>query len=115
MSDQNFWHKLAHLISTHEIIIDRPKGSAHPQYPDYIYPYDYGYLENTSAADGDGIDVWVGTLPDKKIVAVIFTVDTSQKDAEIKLLLGCTREECDTILATHNRGSQAGILVMKEQ
>lgn len=33
----NFWSKLDSLISEEEIIIDRPKGSAHPRYPQIIY------------------------------------------------------------------------------
>jgi SET domain-containing protein len=55
-----FWHEIEQLAITNSITIDRPKGSAHPRYPDYIYPLDYGYLENTTAGDGDGIDGVVG-------------------------------------------------------
>lgn len=57
----DFWFTLDKLVDTSEIIIDRPKGTAHPKYPDFIYKVDYGYLKNTSSMDGDGIDVWVGT------------------------------------------------------
>ena len=47
-----FWEKLDQLIADHEICIDRPRGSAHPRYPELIYGVDYGYLAGTSAADG---------------------------------------------------------------
>ncbi len=50
------------LIVTNSLVIDRPKGSSHPRYPHVIYPLDYGYLENTTSSDGDGIDVWLGSL-----------------------------------------------------
>ncbi|HSG42253.1 MAG TPA: hypothetical protein VLA72_03780 [Anaerolineales bacterium] len=56
-----FWQEFSQLIITSKIIIDRPKGKPHPRYPDMIYPFDYGYVENTSASDGGRIDVWMGT------------------------------------------------------
>jgi inorganic pyrophosphatase len=39
--------------------IDRPIGSAHPDYPDLIYPINYGYVEGVLAADGEEQDVYV--------------------------------------------------------
>ena len=57
--DTSFWHELAHLAVNNSIVIDRPKGSPHPRYPEVIYPLDYGYLEGTISADGDGTDVWL--------------------------------------------------------
>ena len=56
-----FWHGVTELLITNSLIIDRPKGSPHPRYPQMIYPLDYGYLENTTSADGGGIDVWLGS------------------------------------------------------
>ena len=40
------------LVCNSEIIIDRPKGTAHPRYPNFIYKVDYEYLKNTSSMDG---------------------------------------------------------------
>ena len=56
-----FWNALDNLVANSEIIIDRPKGTAHPKYPNFIYKVDYGYLKDTSSMDGAGIDVWVGS------------------------------------------------------
>lgn len=39
--------------------IDRPLGSAHPNYPDMIYPINYGYVEGVLAGDGEEQDVYV--------------------------------------------------------
>ncbi|SHJ26032.1 inorganic diphosphatase [Pseudobutyrivibrio xylanivorans] len=39
--------------------IDRPLGSAHPDYPDMIYPINYGYVDDVFAADGEEQDVYV--------------------------------------------------------
>lgn len=113
MNDR-FWAGLDALVADSPIVIDRPAGSVHPRYPEVVYPLDYGYLEGTTAADGDGIDVWVGSQADRRLVAVICTVDQRQHDAEIKLLLGCTRQEAAEILALHNRGMQAGLLIWRD-
>ncbi|MGE5379183.1 MAG: inorganic diphosphatase [Bacteroidota bacterium] len=82
-------------------IIDRPRGSAHPRYPEMIYPLDYGYLQNTSAGDGDGIDVWIGSKNDKTLTGILCTFDTLKGDAEIKLLIGCTSQDVETIQGFH--------------
>jgi inorganic pyrophosphatase len=100
-----FWRKLDRLIAEHELIIDRPKGSRHPRYPEMVYPLAYGYLAGTQAADGEGIDVWVGSLPNHAVTAVVCTVDMLKRDAEIKILLGCTAQEMQTILDFHNDDS----------
>lgn len=54
--NEDFWKALDELVSNSEIVIDRPRGSAHPRFPNFIYKVDYGYLKNTSSMDGAGID-----------------------------------------------------------
>lgn len=106
MSD-TLWHVLDQFVETSQIVIDRPKGSPHPRFPHIIYPLNYGYLSNTSGGDGQEIDVWIGSLPDKPFDAIICTADGHKRDAEIKLLLGCTPEEKETIdkfYKTHGLG-----------
>lgn len=112
-ADAKFWEALDKLIDEHEIVIERPKGSAHPRYPSLIYPLDYGYLSGTSSMDGDGIDVWLGSLGDRRLDAIIVTVDLWKKDSEIKLLLGCTAEEKQTILEMLNDRMMSAILIKR--
>ena len=103
---------LEELVYNSEIVIDRPKGTAHPKYPDFIYRVDYGYLKNTSSMDGDGIDVWVGSKSDKQIDAIMCIVDVMKKDSEIKILIGCTEEEKAIVYETHNETQyMKGILI----
>lgn len=97
----DFWSALDTLADTCEIIIERPKGTAHPKYPNFIYKVDYGYLKDTSSMDGAWIDVWVGTNG-KKIDAIMCVLDLIKKDSEIKILIGCTEEEKAIIYETHN-------------
>ena len=88
---------MGNLIAANKIVIDRPKGARHPRYPELVYPLDYGYLENTTAGDGDGIDVWMGSLDRKTLTGILCTFDTIKRDAEIKLLIGCTQQDIQTI------------------
>ena len=94
---------MTQLAATNSITVDRPKGAAHPRYPDLIYPLDYGYLENTSAGDGDRIDVWIGSLDNETLTGILCTFDKLKQDAEIKLLLGCTSEDVQTIRHFNDR------------
>lgn len=111
--NNEFWNALDELVSHSEIIIDRPKGSAHPRYPDFIYRVDYGYLKDTKSMDNGGIDVWVGT-GEKRIDAVMCTIDLMKKDAEIKILIGCTEEEKAVVYETHNETPyMKGILIQR--
>lgn len=108
----DFWSALETLVKDSELIIDRPKGTAHPKYPDFIYPVDYGYLKNTASMDGGGIDVWVGTAAGRNVDAIICTVDLRKRDSEIKILLGCTEKEKASIYQMHNHTeSMKGILI----
>ena len=111
--DNEFWEALDELVKTSEIVIDRPKGSLHPKYPDFIYEVDYGYLKDTSSMDGAGIDVWVGTA-EKTVDAIICIVDLIKKDSEIKILIGCTEEEKKLVYETHNKTSfMKGVLIRR--
>lgn len=107
----DFWAQLDALVDSCPLVIDRPKGAPHPRYSEFAYPLDYGYLEGTSAADGGGIDVWVGSLPERRVTAVVFTLDSHKRDAEIKLLAACTPEEARQVLEIHNRGEQSALLI----
>ncbi|HLI71357.1 MAG TPA: inorganic pyrophosphatase [Ktedonobacteraceae bacterium] len=115
MIHEAFWQTLAEFVRSSRIVIDRPRGSLHPRYPEFRYPLDYGYLEGTCSGDGQGIDVWIGSDPARQITGVIVTADAKKYDAEIKILLGCTPAEQQEILTFVNQGSQAGLLVERPQ
>nr|WP_066714847.1 inorganic pyrophosphatase [Clostridium sp. Marseille-P299] len=113
-TNNEFWLMLDKLVQQSEIVIDRPKGTAHPKYPDLIYKVDYGYLKNTTSMDGAGIDVWLGKNKDQKVDAIICTVDLLKKDSEIKILIGCSEEEKELVYKTHNESEfMKGILIRR--
>jgi len=112
-NDSAFWQAIDQLVATSKIVIDRPKGSAHPRFPDIIYPLDYGYLAGTTSGDGQGIDVWMGNDAAQIVVAAACTVDLWKRDTEIKLLLACSEEEINIILAFLNNGSQHAVVLQR--
>lgn len=112
-NNSGFWDALDRLAAGSEIVIDRPKGSAHPRYPDFIYPVDYGYLKGTSSMDGGGIDLWAGSGK-KEIDAVMCIVDLIKKETEIKILMGCTEEEKAMVYRAHNQTQfMKGVLIRR--
>jgi len=113
MDASRFWRHLDELTASARLVIDRPRGSTHPRYPEWVYPLDYGYLEGTTAADGSGIDVYLGSIRPAEVGGVIVSVDLFKRDAEIKVLLGCTEEEMQVALGNHNAASLGATLVRR--
>jgi len=111
--EDNFWEYLDRLVAASRLVVDRPRKSRHPRYPGLIYPVDYGYLEGTTTVDGGGVDVWVGTLPEKSLSALVLTVDLHKRDVEVKLLLGCSEAEQQAILDFHNDGLMCAVKVLR--
>lgn len=112
--DNDFWDAIDALVESGNIVIDRPRGSVHPRFPNIIYRLDYGYISGTESMDGGGIDLWRGSLPYTQVDAIICTVDLMKKDSEIKLLLGCTEEEMQIAYDFHNNSQyMKGILIKR--
>jgi inorganic pyrophosphatase len=110
----DFWSRLSTAVSGGSVVVDRPKGSVHPQVPELTYPLDYGYVTSLRSGDGDPVDVWIGSLRRRVITGVICTVDAGKRDVEVKILLGCTRAEQRRVLSLHNRGSHRAVLIRAE-
>ncbi|WP_374574910.1 Inorganic pyrophosphatase [Phenylobacterium sp.] len=111
--DRAFWEALDRLAEGARLVLDRPRGSRHPRFPNIVYPLDYGYLEGTQAADGGGVDVWRGSLAEPRVCGAVATVDLLKRDTELKLLIGCTAEERAAALAFHNDGGPMKALMME--
>ena len=70
-------------------IIDRPAGSRHPDYPDTVYPVNYGYAVGVFAPDGEEQDVYVlGTdQPMQTFSGKVIAVYLRYNDAEEKWIV----------------------------
>ncbi len=109
--NSSFWESLDEFVKTSEIVIDRPKGSRHPQITEFIYPMDYGFLKDSKASDGEEVDVWMGTSGEDRVSGVMHVIDTVKRDTEIKILFACTPEEHDLLYKVNNERMMNGVLI----
>ena len=107
--NEQFYSSLDDLVATNGYSVDRPKGSAHPRYPEYIYPVNYGYINTTKSTDGAEIDAWIGTSGSS--VTGIIALDPVKGDSEMKVCIGCTQSEKSLALEANNRGTMTAILI----
>jgi inorganic pyrophosphatase len=110
----DFWTRLDELIARNRLVLDRPRGSRHPKYQEVTYPLDYGYLEGTSGGDGNEVDVWRGSMQESSLVGIVCTVDVMKRDSEIKLLVGCTADEMDTVFRFLNNNYMSAIVISRD-
>lgn len=87
----------SYLGKTVTIKIDRPLGSAHPKYPELIYPVNYGYLPHVLGGDGEELDVYLlgVDIPVKEYTAPIVGIVHRQNDREDKLVAAPEGTELD--------------------
>lgn len=92
LRDSLQWDAWSSLIADRGIVIDRPRRSQHPRFPDIIYPIDYGYIEGTLGTDHEPVDVFIGSA-DSGLVGAIITIDYRRGDCEAKFIYNCSPEE----------------------
>ncbi len=108
-----FWDYLDRLVAASRIVVERRRGTADPDWPGTIYPADYGYLDVTRASDGAAIDAWVGGGGAGRVQGAVCTVDLLKRDAEVKVVMGCSEDELQRIVALLNVGQMRAILVRR--
>ena len=100
--------------------VDRPLGSAHPTYPDLIYPINYGYVDGVFAADGEEQDVYIlgADQPLKTFEGKVIAVWHRTNDNEDKWIVSLDEREYsdDEILDAIRFQEQyfQGVLIRKE-
>ena len=110
-ADGAFWGAIDSLVRTSRVVVDRPRGSRHPRFPDLEYPLDYGYLDATSGGDGEGIDCWLGA--GTEVTAVFVTVDPGKRDAEVKVCLGCDEKTLEVLRRWYEPQRQQCLLLRR--
>ncbi len=108
------WDAWARCISQNGITIERPRSTAHPDYPSVIYPLDYGFVPGTLGTDGEPLDVFVGSGT-TGLVGTILTTDHRQRDREVKLLYDCTPADVYTAhgFINYDQSLLEGVLVLR--
>jgi inorganic pyrophosphatase len=106
---------LDRLLGEAGVVIDRPRGRPHPRIPAAIYPVDYGHLPGTTAGDGDGVGVFLGSATGTGLGAVVLTADLAKRDVEVKLLVDCTEPETAAVTAFLNDTLGIGVRLVRRQ
>jgi len=77
-----------YLGKTVNVVIDRPLGSAHPKYPNTVYPVNYGYIPNTVGGDGEEQDVYLLGVdrPVESCTCRVIGIIHRRRDREDKLV-----------------------------
>ena len=113
------WEAWEDVLETSGYTIERPANEPHPQYPHIVYPLDYGFVNGTTATDGEEVDCFVGTAdPDTaagRLVGLILTTDHRKGDREAKLLYRCTPPDIYTAhgFINFDRTLLEGLLVLR--
>lgn len=110
------WELWDGVIRLKGITIDRPKFSAHPSFPEIIYPIDYGFVNETLSVDGEEQDVFVGS-GQNGLIAAVFTSDRRKGDQECKLLFNCSPMEVYLVNGFINFASElmSGRLLLRRE
>ena len=79
------------------VTVDRPLGSAHPDYPDMIYPVNYGYIAGIIAPDGEKQDAYILGVdqPVEQFTGRIIAIVRRSDDVEEKWVV-CPQEQTFT-------------------
>ena len=88
------------------VTVDRPIGSAHPDYPELIYPINYGYIDGIHAADGEEQDAYILGVyePISEFTGRVIAIIHRHNDVEDKLVVapdGSEFTKDDIVRATH--------------
>ena len=66
------------------VVVDRPLGSRHPEYPELLYPVNYGYVPGILAGDGEEQDTYILGVEEPlerftgRVIAVIYRLDDAE-------------------------------------
>lgn len=72
------------------VTVDRALGSRHPNYPELIYPINYGYIKGISAPDGEEQDAYIIGVNQKveSFTGIVIGIIHRQEDIEEKWIVG---------------------------
>lgn len=101
---------------TVRVTVDRPLGSAHPEYKDMRYPVNYGYVEGFFAPDGEeqdayilGVDTAVKEFTGKVVAIVHRDNDVEEKWVVAPKNMSFTKEEIEKQLRFQEQYFQSEI------
>ena len=89
VSERRSNYMTAFLGKSITLLVDRPLGTSHPNFPDLIYPVNYGFVPDTRTGDGEEVDAYVLGVdaPLKRFAGQCIAVIHRLDDVEGKLVV----------------------------
>lgn len=97
-----FWQKVDTLVLSSTFNLKYPEGSHHHFYSNLVYPVDYGVLKDSLNGNNQEINVYQGS-DGNRVNGLIVSADILARDCVVKLLIGCTEEQIQSILTFLNQ------------
>lgn len=90
-----FWQKVdaAYMSGNYRLIYK--KGTKHPNYPDLVFPCDYGHVDSDGEAS---LRVFKGSSKKAGIEAIVVCANLLEKDLSTIVLVDVSSEEKEAIL-----------------
>lgn len=93
----SFWEALDALVGGAEIVVDRPRGSHHPDFPGVRLRTGLRLSERDDFGRRRGDRCLDRQRSRRQVTGALCTVDLVKHDAELKILVGCTAGDCAVI------------------
>lgn len=104
-----------------QVTVDRPLGSRHPDYPDMVYPVNYGYAAGVMGGDGEeqdayilGVDVPLASFTGRVIAVVRRRDDVEEKWIVVPEGAQYSREEIARLIAFQEQYFDSEIVMLNE-
>ncbi len=98
-----FWQKIDTLFLSGKLVITKEKGDVHDRFSNLVYPVRYGHLADTISSGPEGVSVYLGSGSDTQITGLAVAADILMKELDVKILLGCSEEETESVLRFLNQ------------
>ncbi len=109
------------VLKKYTVTVDRPLGSAHPRYPEMIYPVNYGYVDGIMAPDGMCQDAYILGIdrPVREFTGKLIAVIRRRNDVEDKWVISpenaeFTREEIERITYFQEKYFESEIIMLED-
>ncbi len=108
-----FWQKMDTIYLSSDFVLTGQKGSCVKDFPELVYPCDFGYLKMLKSDLEGEIKCFRGTAGEA-IDQIVICANIIDKCIDVRLLIGCTDDEQYDILRFLNSlDQQKAILVRR--
>ncbi|MBQ1447713.1 MAG: Inorganic pyrophosphatase [Erysipelotrichaceae bacterium] len=108
-----FWQKLETIYAGSDFVVTQEIGSVHPRYTSLVYPVRYGILRSYDGDQDTRINAFKGKNG-TSLETIIVCADILTKEVDVKLLIGCNKEEEEAILRFLNQTDFQKTIVVRK-